>query len=215
MPEHPKARVLIAVPFEVERAGLRLFIEADPQFQVVAEASQGQTALALARAIEPDIALIDGSISDVPALGLVHFLSHSCPGTQVLLYSDRCSRDWIEAALREGVRAFVMKAQVRKHLGPALRALADNRPYWEDAIDDALLDELLERTPNPAEGILTSREWQVLQMSAEGRTAKEMAKSLGLSHRTVECHRATLRRKLGFRRKAELIRYVAQHDLGD
>jgi DNA-binding NarL/FixJ family response regulator len=210
VPEHPQVRVLIAVPFGVERAGLRLFVETDPRFQVVAEASGGQTAIALARAIEPDIALVDGSISDVPSLGLVHFLTRSCPGTQVLLYSDRCTREWIEAALREGVRAFVMKSQVAKHIGPALRALADNRPYWEDAVDDALLEELLEHTPDPAQGVLTSREWQILQMSADGRTAKEMAKSLGLSHRTVECHRSTLRRKLGFRRKAELVRYAVQ-----
>jgi DNA-binding NarL/FixJ family response regulator len=203
-------RVLIAAPFEVERAGLRLFVESESHFQVVAEAAGGTTALALARETEPDIALLDGSISDVPALGLVHFLTRSCPGTQVLLYSDGSSRDWIEAAVREGVRGFVMKSQVGKHLGPALRALADNRPYWEDAVDDALLDDLLERTPQPAHGLLTSREWQILQMSADGRTAKDMAKTLGLSHRTVECHRATLRRKLGFRRKADLIRYAAQ-----
>ena len=107
----------------------------------------------------------------------------------------------------------MMKSQVGKHLGPALRALADNRPYWEDAVDDGLLDELLERTPDPAHGVLTSREWQVLQMSADGRSAKDMARSLGLSHRTIECHRATLRRKLGFRRKAELVRYMAQRDI--
>ena len=201
-------RVLVTVPAEVERAGLCLLVE-DAGHRVVAEAADGHSSLALAQEREPDIAIVDTTIPDVPALGLVHFLSQKYPGLQVLLYTERCSRDWMQVALGEGVRAFVLKRRVGKHLAPALRALADHRPYWEEAVDDALLDDLLERGPPPTME-LTSREWQILQMSAEERTTKEMARTMGIAPKTVDQLRARLRRKMGFRSKADLARYVIQ-----
>ena len=205
----PEMRVLVAVPVEVERAGLSLMV-ADAGHQVVAEAADGQTALALAQERDPDIAIIDANIPDVPVLGLAHFFAQKCPGTQVTLYTESCSREWMLVALREGVRAFVLKREAGKHLAPALRALSDCRPYWEHAVDDALLDELLGCGPPPPTMGLTSREWQVLQMAAEERTTKEMARVLGIAPKTVTCFRTRLRRKMGFRSKADLARYVAQ-----
>ena len=202
-------RVLVIVPAEVERAGLCLLVK-DAGHQVVAEAADGHTSLALAQEREPDIAIVDAAISDVPALGLAHFLSQKCPGVQVLMYTAACGREWMQVALREGVRAFVLKRHVGKHLAPALRALSDHRPYWEEAVDDALLDELLDCGPRPPTMGLTSREWQILQMAAEERTTKEMARTLGVAPRTVEYFRAQLRRKMGFRSKADLARYVVQ-----
>src|SRR4051812_12449143 len=205
-------RVLVAVPAEVERAGLILMVQ-DAGHHVVGEAADAQSALALAEERAPDVAIVDSTIPDVPALGLVHFLMQRCPGLQVLLYTDRCHRDWMEAALREGVRAFVLKRQVGNNLSRALCALSDHRPYWEDAVDDDVLDDLLGRGPRPPPNRLTSREWQVLQMAAEERTAKEMARAIGVSPRTVETFRTSLRRKLCFRSKADLHRYVAQREV--
>jgi DNA-binding NarL/FixJ family response regulator len=198
---------MVVVPHEVERAGLCLLVE-DAGYRVVAEAADGCTALALAQETEPDVVIVDFKIADVPALALVHFIMRKCPGTQILLYTERCERDWIGLALREGVRAFVLKGQIPKHLKPALRALSDNRPYWEDAIDDEVLDEYLQRGSRSA---LSSREWQVLQLAGEERTSKEMARLLGVSPKTIACVRTQLRRKLGFRNRADLIRYLAQH----
>jgi DNA-binding NarL/FixJ family response regulator len=204
--ESPSMNVLVVVPGEVERAGMRLLVE-DAGHCVVAEAADGSTALALAEKTEPDVALVDFTITDVPALALIHSITRKCPGTQTLLYTQECGRDWIELALREGVRAFVLKGQTSKHLAPALRALSDHRPYWEGAVKDELLDELLECGPRPA---LTSREWQILQMVEQELTSKEMARALGISPKTIECFRARLRRKLGLRSKADLFRYIWQ-----
>jgi DNA-binding NarL/FixJ family response regulator len=201
---------MVVVPEEVERAGLCLLIR-DTGYDVIADASEGATAFKLAEQLEPDIAIIDFKVGDVPALSLVHSIMRKCPGTQVLLYTERCGRDWIELALREGARAFVLKGQVGKHLEPALRALADHRPYWDGAIDDEILDEFLETGPRPG---LTSREWQVLQLVGEERTTKEIARLLDVSPRTIEHFRIRLRRKLGIRNKADLYRYVEQHHPG-
>jgi DNA-binding NarL/FixJ family response regulator len=207
-----KPGVLLAVPSEVERAGLRLMIEAESGCKVVAEAADGQSALALAEEHEPEIAVIDGSLADVSALGLVHFLSARCPGTQTLLYTEACDKGWTCVAIREGVRGFVLKSQAGTHLVPAIRALSDRCPYWIGAVDDDALDELLESGERPPRDALSAPEWQVLRMAAEEKTSKEMALTLGLPSETVERYRAQLRRRLGFRNRDDLIRYVALHD---
>jgi two-component system, NarL family, nitrate/nitrite response regulator NarL len=203
-----KQRVLLVVPSEVERAGLRLMIEAEGADDVIAEAANGQAALALAEKLEPEVAIIDAALADVPALGLVHFLSARCPGTQALFYTATCTKDWACAALREGVRAFVLKSKAGTHLGPALRALSDRRPYWIDAVDDETFDQLLQQGVRPTPSSLTSRELQVLEMAAQDKSSKEIARTLGLSFRTVEQHRTQLRRRLGIRNQADLVRYV-------
>ena len=207
-----RPRVLLVVPSEVERAGLRLMIEAEAICDVIAEAANGKAALTLAEELEPDIAVIDCDLADVPALGLVHFLGIRCPGTQALLYTEDCGTEWTCAAVGEGVRGFVLKSQAGRHLAPAVQALSERRPYWIGAVDDEALDEMLEHGTRPPPGDLSSREWQVLQMAAEEKSSKEMARTLGIPFETVEYHRTQLRRRLGLRNQADLIRYVALRD---
>lgn len=203
---------MLVVPSEVERAGLRLMIEADAGCDVIAEAADGEAALRLAGEFEPDIAVIDCSLADVPALGFVHFLGVRSPGTQALLYAEACPREWTCAAVGEGVRAFVLKSQAGRHLVPAVQALSDRRPYWIGAVDEETLDALLELDTRPEPDALSDREWQLLEMAAEDRTSNEMAWTLGLSPQAVQSTRAQLRRRLGFRNRADLIRYVALRD---
>lgn len=201
--------VMLVIPAAVERARLQSIIESDENLRIVAQASDGTSALSLAQESNPEVAIIESPLPDTDALGLVHLLGLKGLTPQVLLYTDQNGRDFVISAVREGVRAFVLKSQVQHHLLPALKALADNRPYWEDAIDDDVLDELLQRGPPPPPSTLSSREWQVLRLAAEGRSSKEMASALGASIETIETDRTRLRRKLGFRSRAELIRYAA------
>ena len=201
--------VMLVVPTSIERAGLRAFLEEAGGTRVVAEASEGSEALRLAQDTEPDVAIIDSWLPDTTALGLVHFMRLKLLRTQALIYMDSCQRDFIVNAVREGVRAFVLKSKANKHLRRALEALAAGRPYWEGAVDGTILDELLESGPRPSPSKLSSREWQVLQLVAQGRSDKQVAYALGLSTKTVVSHRSKLRRKLGFRSKADLFRYAA------
>jgi two-component system response regulator NreC len=200
--------VLLVIPHEVERAGLRLIIEEDGFNRVAGEAAEGKAALTLARDHRPDVVVLDSSLRDVPALALAHFLKHFCPWSQTLLYTEHSDRDGIVAALREGVRAFVRKSQPEQ-LVPALRALADHRPYWEGAVEDELLNEFLEPRP-PSQTNLTNRQLQVLQMVAAGRTRQEMARALAATPKEIGTIRTGVRRKLGLRTMAELIRYATR-----
>jgi DNA-binding NarL/FixJ family response regulator len=201
--------VMLVIPAEVERARLQSIIESDENLRIVAQASDGTSALSLAQESNPEVAIIESPLPDTDALGLVHLLGLKGLTPQVLLYTDQNGRDFVISAVREGVRAFVLKSQAQHHLLPALKALADNRPYWEDAVDDNVLDELLQRGPPPPPSTLSRREWQVLRLAAEGHSSKEMASALGASIETIETDRTRLRRKLGFRSRAELIRYAA------
>ena len=115
---------------------------------------------------------------------------------------------WITDALREGVRAVVLKSGSHEHLLPALDALADHRPYWEGAFADELLDELLEQGPRPSPASLTSLEQLILQLTAEGYPAKDAANALGVSQKTVVNTRTRLRRKLGVRSISDLTHYA-------
>ena len=200
---------MLVVSSPLERAELRTLIEADGNMRVVAEAADGDAALALAQDTRPNIAVIDHSLPDAPALGLAHLMGVKNLDTSILLYTDLNDADDILAAISDGVRAFVLKSRVQQHLLPALEALADDRPYWEGAVEDDLLDKLLESGPRPPPSNLSDREWQILQGAAEGRTNKEMAQSLGISAETVGAHRISMRRKLGFRNHADLVRYAA------
>ena len=201
-------RVIIVVPHEVERAGLRLLIEQDASHKVVGEAANAEECMRLAERCKPDIALLDDSLSNVAVLGLMHMLAFKCPRAQILLYIEPVGQDWLRAAIRGGARGFVLKTRVAKNLTPALQALSDRRPYWENAVDDELLDTFLETGPRPPPSALTSREWQILKLAAQDQSSKEMALTLAISPKTIERHRTAIRRKLGFRNRTELIRYA-------
>lgn len=111
-------------------------------------------------------------------------------------------------ALREGVRAFVLKQDAKRHLLPALKALSDHRPYWEGAVGDELLKELLQVGPRPPPSHLSGVERQVLQLTAEGQTANEISEALGIPADAVERKRAGLRRMLGLTSVADLVSYT-------
>ena len=207
--------VMLVVSSPLERTELRTLIEAHGTMRVVAEAADGDAALALGQDTRPSIAVIDHSLPDTPALGLAHLMGVKLLDTSILLYTDLNNADDIVAAISDGVRTFVLKSRVQQHLLPALEALADGRPYWEDAVDDEVLDELLESAARPPPSNLSDREWQILQGAAEGRTNKEMAQSLSISAETVGTHRLSMRRKLGFRNHADLVRYAALERMVD
>jgi Response regulator containing a CheY-like receiver domain and an HTH DNA-binding domain len=195
------------------RRGVRSLVETKPYNQVVAEASDGRTALELARETSPDITILDYSLPELNGLDVAHQLKREFPRMQILLYTMHDREEIIMDVLRAGVRAFVLKSDAERHLLSAIEALAIHRPYFSGAISEALLEKFLETKPNPESSSITHREREVVQQIAEGRINKEIAEVLHISVKTVETHRASAMHKLKLRTTADLVRYAVRNNI--
>ena len=205
-------RVMLVVPNNVERSGLRHIIESCPGYKIAAEAVLAQTALEMAAETKPDIAVVEYGLLDATGIGLAHRLAHSHPNMEILLYAHVISEEWIAEALRQGVRGFVLKSGVDRHLIPALDALSDHRPYWDEAVDEELFERMIGGPPRSPDA-MTQRERQVVNLVTQGLSNKEMAHRLNLSSKTIESFRTALRRKFRLRTTADIVRYAMKHEI--
>ncbi len=210
-------RVLIADDHGVVRTGIRHVLEGEPGFEVVAEAASGDEALRLAMAERPDVLVLDISMPGASGLNVTAELRERAPDIKVLILSMHDNSEYVLESLRAGARGYLLKDTAATELRHAVRAVWRGESYFSGPIASRLgaalrgehsrLDELagLEQ--------LTAREREVLIGVAEGRTNREMAGTLGISHRTVETHRESLMRKLGIRTVAGLTRLAIENGL--
>lgn len=209
----PIRRVLIVDDHDAVRRGVKNLVESRPNFQVVGEASDGRTALDLARQTNPDIIILDYSLPELNGLDLAHLLRRSNPKIEILLYTLHDREEIILEVLRAGVRGLVLKSDTERHLIAALDALSIHRPYFSGAISETLLDKFLESKAQSTPSSLTHREREVVQQIAEGRINKEIAQILNISVKTVETHRASAMHKLKLRTTADLVRYAIRNNI--
>ena len=204
---------MIVDDHDAVRRGVRALVESKPNYTVVAEASDGREALQLAQETNPDIAILDYSIPELNGLDLAHKLMRLVPRIEILLYTMHDREDVIAEVLRAGVRGFVLKSDTEKHLLAALDALSIHRPYFSGAISETLLDKFLASKPQANASSLTHREREIVQLIAEGRINKEIARLLIISVKTVETHRASAMHKLKLRTTADLVRYAIRNSI--
>lgn len=209
----PIRRIMIVDDHDAVRRGLRSLIETRPNYQVVAEAPTGRAALAMAKELEPDIAILDYSLPELNGLDLSHQLKRAYPRLEILIYTMHDQEEVIIEVLRAGVRGFVLKSDTERHLIAALDALSIHRPYFSGAVSETLLDKFLESKPRPSATSLTHREREIVQLIAEGRINKEIAQLLNISVKTVETHRASAMHKLRLRTTADLVRYAIRNSI--
>lgn len=204
---------MIVDDHDAVRRGLRSLIETRPNYQVVAEAPTGRAALAMAKELEPDIAILDYSLPELNGLDLSHQLKRAYPRLEILIYTMHDQEEVIIEVLRAGVRGFVLKSDTERHLIAALDALSIHRPYFSGAVSETLLEKFLESKPRPSASSLTHREREIVQLIAEGRINKEIAQLLNISVKTVETHRASAMHKLRLRTTADLVRYAIRNSI--
>jgi DNA-binding NarL/FixJ family response regulator len=209
----PIKRIIVVDDHDAVRRGVCQLLETKPYYQVVGQAADGRSALALAKETRPDIAILDYSIPELNGLDLSHGLKREFPRIEILLYTMHDREEIIMDVLRAGVRGLVLKSDAEKHLIAALDALSIHRSYFSGAISDALLEQFLGSKPHPVASSLTHREREVVQQVAEGRINKEIAFRLSISVKTVETHRASAMRKLKLRTTADLVRYAVRNQL--
>jgi DNA-binding NarL/FixJ family response regulator len=209
-----RVRVLIADDHRMFRDLLRSVLAAD--CDIVGEAEDGETTLALALRIKPQVILLDVLMPGMGGLGAAHELARKVPGAKVLVLSQYDDEEYVLEALREaGVAGYILKTDGAAEILPAIRAVQAGLRYLSPSIAPIVLHEM--KRPGSERGaardVLTKREREVLRLIAEGSTTKEIASRLNISPKTAQVHRDNLKQKLNLRSTAAIVRYAIQRKM--
>jgi len=207
-----RARVLLADDHAVVRQGFRLILGSQPDLEVVGEAGNGREAVELALKLKPDVAVIDVSMPELNGIEATRRIVERLPQTRVLALSMHKDAVYVREILRAGARGYLLKDAVDTEFLNALRAVARGDGYLSPAVSAAVLDDYRKNTTDPID-LLTSREREVLQMIAEGKTNKEIAGLLDLSVYTVDAHRGRIMEKLNVHSATDLVRFALRRGI--
>jgi DNA-binding NarL/FixJ family response regulator len=186
----------------LERAGL----------EVIGEAADGHEAVRIAGDLRPDVAILDFTMPLLNGLDAAREVRRLSPATRTILLTVHTEDHYVLEALRAGISGYVVKTQAAADLVQAIHEVCRRATYLSPVISRAIVDAYLSKTAPPAE-VLSSRERQVLQLVAEGKTTKEIATLLGVSTKTADSHRTRLMRKLEIHDTAGLVRYAIRRGL--
>lgn len=211
-------RILIADDHDIVRRGLCNLLEEHPGFEVCAEAADGWQAVERAAQTRPDVAVLDYTMPGINGLEATRGIRAMLPGTEVLIITMHDSEAVVREVLAAGARGYVLKSDAARYIVPAVEELAQHKPFFTSQISETLLRAYLgsdshDTAAGIAASVLTSREREVVQLLAEGRSNKAIASILQISVKTVETHRAAIMRKLGLESFADLVRYAIRNNL--
>ena len=211
-------RILIADDHEVVRQGVRTIIEAQAGWSIVGEAQNGSDAVSQCLELKPDIALLDISMPELNGLEAAKQILKHLPDAQVLILTMHESDELVRELLAAGARGYVLKTDARRDLVNAIRFLSEGRPFFTSKVAEMVLEGFRQgRAPAKTEisvgDRLTSRERQIVQLLAEGKTSKEVATALDISIKTADTHRANLMRKLNLHSLADIVRYAIRNKM--
>jgi two-component system response regulator NreC len=201
-------RVLVVDDHAVVRAGLRLRLDAEEDIEAVGEAGSGREAVLEARAVKPDVILLDLVMPDGTGLEVLPTLLHEGPESKVLILSMQDDPEYVRQAFSAGASGYVLKEAADTEVVAAIREVAGGGRYVNPALGARLVTAETEAARRADADPLSDREHEVLRLLALGHTNQEIAKQLFISVRTAETHRAHIMRKLGLASRAELVRYA-------
>jgi DNA-binding NarL/FixJ family response regulator len=202
---------MIAEDHVLVRQGFKLMLERDG-FEVVGEAGDGREAIRLSQEGHPDVALLDMALPLLNGIDAAREIARVSPRTRCILVTMYDEQQYVVAALRAGVRGYVLKTRAVEDLERAIREVHDGGAYLSTGIAREFIDAFLADREVPADP-LTPREREVLQLVAEGRTTKEVASLLNIAVKTAECHRTRIMGKLDIHETAGLVRFAIRQGL--
>ncbi|RKQ93063.1 LuxR family two component transcriptional regulator [Solirubrobacter pauli] len=211
-----KTSILIADDHPIVLNGLRTVLNAQPDFEVVAEATDGEQAVERALAEEVQLAILDISMPRKTGLQAAREIAQRRPDVRVLMLSMHDNEQFLFEAIRAGASGYVLKSSVDRDLVEACRATMRGQPFLYPGGVQALMREYLERAQAGEtlhKELLTAREEEVVKLVAEAYTNEEIGELLHISKKTVERHRANILEKLGMRDRVELTRYAIRRGL--
>src|SRR5207302_5416008 len=199
-------RILLADDHEIVRHGLRLLLQREG-FEVVGEAANGQDAIRVANENCPDVAVLDYGMPLLNGIGAAREIMRVCPRAKVILLTMHTDDHYVLEALRTGIKGFVVKSQAPADLMRAIHEVLGGMVYLSPRVSRTLVQAYLTKSALPADP-LTPREREVLQLVAESKTTKEVAKLLGISANTDEDLRTRIMKKLDTPNTAGIVRYA-------
>jgi DNA-binding NarL/FixJ family response regulator len=209
-----KIRILLADDHTVMRRGLRLLLESQPDFTVVAEASDGKQAIAQAEATRPDVIVLDIAMPTLNGIEAAQRLLASAPQLSIVVLSMHSDEGYVLRALKAGAKAYLLKDSAEGDLIEAIKAVTRGKTFFSPEITKMLAEdyvrEIRTRGVKDSYELLTPREREILQLLAAGKSNKDIATLLNLSLYTVETHRRNLQDKLNVHSFAELILYAVR-----
>src|SRR5690349_12360902 len=209
-----RIRILLADDHAVVRQGFKMILAAQTDMEIVGEAGNGREAVELAEKLRPDVVVMDVAMPELNGIEAARRLGQSLPHARVLALSMHKDSVYVREILRAGARGYLLKDSPASELVAAVRAVASGEGYLSPAVSNAVLDDYRRHVTNPID-LLSSREREVLQMLAEGKTNKEIAGVLNLSVYTVDAHRGRIMEKLNLHSINELVRFALRNGLID
>jgi two-component system, NarL family, response regulator NreC len=210
----PVTKILLADDHTIVRQGLKLIISSHADLQVIGEAANGREVLELAEKLKPDVILMDVAMPELNGIEATRRLREVSPRTKVLVLSMHKEAVYVREILKAGARGYILKDAIDTELISAIQSVARGDGYISPAISGTLLSDYRQNITNPLD-LLSSREREVLQLIAEGRTNKEVATRLNLSVYTVDSHRGKIMEKLNLHSTGELVRFAMKQGLVD
>jgi len=203
--------IILADDHQVVRQGLRALLEAEKDFQVIGETGDGLDALRLVERLRANVLIVDLMMPGLNGLELTRRVSRSYSETRVVILSMHASNTYVLEGLRNGAYGYVLKDSSAADLVQAVREVTNGRRYLGPPLSQYAIESYISKAEEASLDdyeTLTTREREVLQLAAEGRSNPEIAARLFISPRTAETHRTNLMRKLGLRSRTDLVRYA-------
>ncbi len=209
-------RILLADDHRIVIEGLKKLLEQEPDFEVVGDTGNGLSAIEVTRELKPDVVIMDIGMPDLNGIEATRQIVRECKGTKVIGLSMHSAETYVKQMLKAGAWGYLLKDCAGDELVTAVRTVAAGKRYLSPAIANVVLDSYAHESTEPggsAFAVLTQREREVLQLLAEGKTTKQIGRSLHISPKTVEAHRLRVMGKLNMNSVAKLTKYAVMEGL--
>ncbi len=207
-------RIVLADDHVVMRNGLKLLLERQPNFAVAGEAVNGREAVEICEKLKPDVLVLDIAMPNLNGIEAARQISAKLPQIAIVILSMHSDESYVLRALKAGARAYLLKDSAETDLISAIRAVSEGKAFFSPAISKMLVEDYIRRLEQrgveDSYELLTTREREILQLLAEGKSNKEVAAMLNLSLYTVETHRGNILQKLNLHSVPELILYAVR-----
>ncbi len=209
-------RLLVADDHEIVRRGLHALLKAQPGWEVCAEAANGREAVEKAKALKPDIVILDLAMPELNGLEATRQIRRNVPDAEVIILTMHESEQVVREVLDAGARGYILKSDAGRDLVTAVEAVSRKVPFFTSKVAAMVMEAYLNgRGGSGSEDRrrLSPREREILQMLAEGMSSKEVAVKLGISVKSAETHRSNIMRKLDLHSVSDLVRYAIRNKI--